>query len=84
MPIETPQGISVRAPPPICFASGTPLRRASRSHTAASTPPRRHVMAANVRGAIGHLRRVFEGVLQNARRDVIATISQADSVHSSL
>ena len=72
MPMETPQGISRRAPPPMCWYSGLPSRRASRSQTATSRPPRaiRWPRMCALRGptSAAHL----EIVMQHPRRNKIA------------
>src|ERR1035438_7405194 len=59
MPMETPHGISRRAPPPIFFQSGTPSMRAARSHAAASRPPLAMLWQIGILDAYGDSARNF-------------------------
>ena len=72
MPMETPQGISRRAPPPMCCYSGLPSMRASRSQTAASSPPRAIWCPRMCAAARADFGRALESVIQHARRGIVA------------
>ena len=54
--METPQGISRRAPPPICCHSGTPVAARLQVPDRGFQAAARHPVAADVRGQRGHVR----------------------------
>ena len=69
--METPQGISRRAPAPICCHSGTPLHARFQIPDGGFQPAARHVVAADVGGQREDVFGGMQRLAEHARSDVI-------------